>query len=308
MRQRRRRARQSLAIRCSGPCAGQWRDYATGEYGDALDLVAAVRFGGDLGQAMDWARSWLRADSPAQVCAAATRVIEWPDKSERERQVRFRASAIRLFERASPDIRGTPVESYLAARGIDLRALGRVPAALRFCGDCWCGEVRRGLPAMLAAITDPGGGHIATHRTWLCRDGSGVWRKARLQAPKKTYGRCAGGFVPLWRGTAHCPLRDAAPGETVVIAEGIETALSIVVAVPELRVLATGSLAGLKLIELPPAVTRVIIAGDRDDGEPQQRQLLAARDRLLTRGLAVDVVLPDVGKDFNDMLLAGAQP
>src|SRR5438309_1153464 len=49
----------SLGVHLRGERAGLWSDFATGERGDALDLVAAVLFRGDIGQALRWAASWL---------------------------------------------------------------------------------------------------------------------------------------------------------------------------------------------------------------------------------------------------------
>lgn len=57
---------QSLRVQVSGPRRGRWADYATGECGDALDLVAAVLFNGDLRRAYGWALNWLGIDT---VCA-----------------------------------------------------------------------------------------------------------------------------------------------------------------------------------------------------------------------------------------------
>lgn len=194
------------------------------------------------------------------------------------------------------------MEHYLEGRGIALRDQGRAPAALRFSAACWCSEVGRALPAMLAAIINAHGVHISTHRTWLAQDVAGIWRKAPLDTPKKALGSYAGGFIPLGRGDAQRPLLDAEPDSTVVLAEGIETALSVATAVPYLRVLSAVALGNIGSVVLPPTVSSVIIAGDRDDDPAAQRMLEAARQRLLTRGLAVDVVLPAAGADFNDML------
>jgi hypothetical protein len=47
---------QSLRISLAGKHRGRWRDFADGSGGDLLDLVAAVRFAGDLRQAIRWAR------------------------------------------------------------------------------------------------------------------------------------------------------------------------------------------------------------------------------------------------------------
>jgi hypothetical protein len=47
-------------------------------------------------------------------------------------------------------------------------------------------EVIYRIPAMVAAITNPAGKHIATHRTFLAEDGSG---KANVSTPRKVAGK-----------------------------------------------------------------------------------------------------------------------
>jgi hypothetical protein len=48
----------SFGVHLTGERAGVWSDFATGEAGDALDLVAAV-YGFTITDAIDWARKWL---------------------------------------------------------------------------------------------------------------------------------------------------------------------------------------------------------------------------------------------------------
>lgn len=50
---------RSCAIHLGGTKSGVWSDFASGEGGDALDLMAAVRFGGDKRAALVWSRRWL---------------------------------------------------------------------------------------------------------------------------------------------------------------------------------------------------------------------------------------------------------
>lgn len=52
-------AGKSLAVHLYGPKAGIWKDFASGQSGDALDLIAASLTGGDLSEAYRWGSSWL---------------------------------------------------------------------------------------------------------------------------------------------------------------------------------------------------------------------------------------------------------
>lgn len=297
---------QSLAVRIRGEKAGVWADFASGQRGDALDLVAQTLFSGSKRDAIQWASRWLGLNSgevpiakPRQAGRAHFDVE--PDKDA----MRRRRQALGMFLAGQRQILGTPVERYLSGRGIHLRDLGRQPAALRFHEAIWCSEAGHPLPALLAAICEPGGRHIATHRTYLAQDGAGIWRKAALRHPKKVYGSYGGGVVPLWRGSSGLPLKMAPPGEQIVIAEGLETALSIVVSVPEQRVVCAVSLGNLGSIGLPPAVTTVIVAADNDGDNPAAAQALQrAIDRFTAEGREVRIARSPVGKDFNDCIVS----
>lgn len=213
-------------------------------------------------------------------------------------------AALALFLRACPSLAGTPAAAYLLARGIDLAALGRQPRALRFHPSLYNRESGRSWPALLAAVSDGAGAHTATHRTWLARDAAGVWRKAPLREPKMSLGRVRGGSIRLWRGGSRRPLAEAPPDEPVVIAEGIETALSVAAACPHLRVLAAVSLGNIGAVWLPEQVRTVIIAADNDMGSAAQRELQRAVNLHLAAGREVRLARSPVGKDFNDALVA----
>lgn len=291
----------SLALHLAGPRAGRWADYATGEFGDALDLVAAVRFRGDRGAALDWSRAWLGLDGdrapPLAGAAPAT-----PEMADQDAERRRRA-ALRLYLEAQPSIAGTPAAAYLAGRGIDLAELGRQPRALRYHPRLRQPEAQREFPALIAAVTARGV-HVATHRTWLAQRTDGSWGKAPVPTPKMSLGPVSGGLIAISRGASGRPLRDAPDCEAVVLGEGIETCLSIALACPELRVLCAVSLPNLAAVQLPPAIGMVILAADNDANPQARAQLHRAVRHFANEGRAVRIARSPVGSDFNDCLIA----
>jgi hypothetical protein len=247
----------SFCIHVSGRKAGKWEDFATGQHGDAFDLIG-LRLG--LGNMVDQLREarhflGLATDSPAEtrqrevaLAAARARRAEAEAQTRRD-QDRASRRAEAMWLSAEPKIAGTPVDAYLQARGIDLATIGHQPRALRYLAKCHyhfedktTGEVIEfDAPAMLAAMTNLQGRTVAVHRTWLRIDpDTGRWTKVRVPHPsaegqflpaKKVYGwgdgcaiRLASGFGP--KGGKGAPLNRCPPGTRVYIAEGIETALS----------------------------------------------------------------------------------
>jgi hypothetical protein len=307
---------RSMAVHLTGPKAGVWCDFASGDAGDALDLVAAVLYGGDKRQAVAWARRWLGLDAGADPAdaerrrrlaeRALARAAEPDDDAVRRHRQRV---AIALWCSARPHIAGTPVDAYLRARAIDLAALGRQPRALRFHPALFHRPSGQKLPAMVAAITNEGGAHVATHCTWLAQDGrTGRWGKAPVEPAKMVFGPMKGGTIRLWRGASGKPLAEAPPGDVVAIAEGIENALTVAIECPEWRVLAAVSSGNLPAIALPPQCSEIVLIADRDgENRETRRAREAAIARWLREGRRVRVALPPAGcKDWNEAAQAEA--
>ncbi|WP_431284945.1 DUF7146 domain-containing protein [Humitalea sp. 24SJ18S-53] len=303
------RSRRSLSVRIQGDRAGVWSDFAAGHAGDALDLVAHV-MGHSKADAMGWARGWLglgddaaSTSSPRPPAPAAP-----PAPRDDAEGAQRRRKAQALFLDAQRGILGTPVEAYLSGRGIVLGDLPRLPRALRFHPECWCAEAGGPLPAMVACIVGADGGFLATHRTYLAEQ-AGTWRKAPLARAKMVLGGYAGGMVPLNRGASGLPLHQAPIGDAVVIAEGIESALSCAVLAPELRTIAAVSVSNIARLVLPASLARVTLAADDDAPDsPAAAALARAVARFQAEGRAVFIARAPDGGDFNDALLASGIP
>jgi putative DNA primase/helicase len=188
---------------------------------------------------------------------------------------------MRIWREARPAV-GTLVAVYLSARGITLA----VPPSVRFHANL---KHPSGvyLPAMVAAVQAEDGRMVAIHRTFLKPDGTG---KASVERQKMMLGPCAGGAV-----------RFAKPGSIIAIAEGIETALSIALACPELAVWAALSTSGMVALRLPDVVREVIICADADPAG--EKAALATAKRLITEGREVRIARPGKAGDFNDLRL-----
>jgi hypothetical protein len=301
-------AGQSLCVWIGGPKQGEWWDFAAGHGGDMVHLVAAVLYGGSLRDAYGWARHRLGLDSAAP--AAVRRAREQAQAAEERQEAdaaataeRVRKYAHRIWLSAQESILGTPVAAYLLGRGIDVAELGRQPRALRYHPALHNQESGRAWPAMVAAISDAAGRHVATHRTWLEVMPSGNVRKAPVRKPKMVLGAYAGACIRLWRGGTGRSLREAREGEAVDVTEGIEDGLSVALVMPERRVLVAISLSNMGAVLLPPAVHTVRLWTQND----KTNAALLAADRAerlhLEAGRAVELPrIPREYKDVNDML------
>jgi putative DNA primase/helicase len=178
------------------------------------------------------------------------------------------------------------INIYLRSRAIDLTS-----PILRFAEEA---PHRLGarLPAILAPIVNAVGELTGVHLTYLRQDGGG---KADL--PKEFQRECRG----VIRGGA-IRLAEPAPGDELIIGEGLESSLSAMqlFGLPGWSAVFAG---GLETIELPLIIRRITTAADNDRSGVGQRNALAAYDRLSAEGRTVRIKTPpDVGDDFNDVL------
>jgi hypothetical protein len=204
----------------------------------------------------------------------------------KEKAARRADAAHRLWGETQP-IDGTPAEAYLRGRGISCP----LPDRLRFHPQCWHGPSGARFPAMVALVE--GGEGFAVHRTYLRADGSG---KAGL----------AGGDKLMLGATAGGAVRLSGDSSRLAVAEGIESALSLLcglLAGPAM-VLAALSTSGMRSLHLPSEAGQLVIAGDGDRPGHEAAHALASRAYAL--GWRVSLIDPGEGADFNDILTGKA--
>ncbi len=294
----------SLAIHLGqGDKRGTWKDFATGEGGDPVDLVRARFNLATVGEAVAWAKDWLgigeavgsrqrqrRPERQAPVGSTA----ESPQSPGPE-ELRKQSWARDIWHKSRPAA-GTVVETYLRSRGITIA----VPDALRFNPSLKHTAAGTRFPGMVAEVTLPDGTFMAVHRTYLARDGrSKAFSKGDPHDAKMSLGAVSGGAIHL--GPA---------SERLAICEGIETGLSVRQVWPELPVWAALSSSGLTAVRLPDPVRSVLILADADAPDelgrhPGQDAARRAARRFSQEGRTVMIALPPEGKDWNDLLVEG---
>jgi len=258
---------RSLYVQLFGERAGKWCDGQSTEHGDLLDLIMANR-SLDFRAACDEARAFLRL--PMQRSDPAP-----PGTSD---------AARRLFAASGP-IRGTLADVYLRSRGI---MLPPDISALRFHLRCFyrAPSGRQEWPALIAAVTDGKGNLTGVHRTWLAPDGG----KAPVDQPRRALGHLAGNGV-----------RFGAVRETLLAAEGLETALALKMIMPDMPVIAALSAAHLAALVLPSTLRRLYVARDND----QAGRFALEKLRSGATGIDIRELVPRA-EDFNaDLLTLG---
>ncbi len=230
------------------------------------DVLAALRAKGLLEGRSDWTPD--------------TRVTE-RRKAQKEADDRRRIMQARQCWAETVPIAETLAERYLRVRGITCD----LPPTLRFHPTCWHRDTAKKMPAMVAAVSI-GRKVVGVHRTYLAEPGV----KAFGKKSKFMLGPCSGGATRLSGG----------PG-ALLVAEGIETALSLLSALPDAspRVWAALSTSGMAGLILPPDPGELVIAPDGEDAGRKAADKLA--DRACAAGWRVRIMKCPDGADWNDI-------
>lgn len=314
----------SFWIETRGRNQGKWVETLDWSDGDMMDMILAIERGGprdaakiakgilgriDIGP-RDMARIREQAERRKEQQANLARQ-EAAARAKREQ------GAQAMWLGAKKLTPGDPVTCYLGGRGIHLDQIGVAPGALRYQPECYYrhddadGVVHEArMPAMLAAISDIEGQCIGVHRTYLAIHPGGRVTKAAVPAAKKVYGSVIGGSIRLSRGVGPkggrgAGLNQCPPGTHVLIAEGIEDALSAVMLNPEWRVIAAITGGNMVTVKLPQNVSAVTLIADNDDGDECKARHRAAEVEHQRAGRRVKVFrAPHPHKDLNDYLIA----
>lgn len=318
----------SFVVWLQGAAIGSWKDYATGDKGDVINLITYCNGFDNIGSTMAWARDWLGLErmDRAEIDKARARLERNRKEGERERLQQLekdRRYAFTKWLKAERSLAGTLAERYLARRGIPLADLPHEPHALRYLPTAPNKDSGQSWPCLIALMQAPEGdpregAAVALHRTWLARDGSDkaplAWpagsenarKGAKPPKPRKVWPAASGLVIKLARGETNLGPDEAARRglwDRLVLCEGIEDGLSIALACPQYRVWAAYSLTNLARVQLPACCGEVIVAADNDWGKPQaEAQLSHALDALHAQGRPVKVARSHIGKDANDAL------
>jgi hypothetical protein len=187
------------------------------------------------------------------------------------------------------------LDAYFASRALTRPQSGH----LRLHPNLWHPESSRSWPAMIWLITNSLSGEPqGVHATFLDDVAVG---KAPIKPDKMVFGLMRGGVMRL------TPPPRPGSGEPLILAEGVETALSAVAANYR-HAWAAISSGNMKVIDnLQVDIQTVIIVADHDDSGTG---VAAARDlagRLHRQGRRVRIAMPPVpGADLNDVLTGKA--
>lgn len=247
----------------------RWYCFGCGAGGDVLDFVQRLH-------QVDFraaAALLAQGDMPSrQIEPVGTA----PDYSKEQR-----IAEARSIWRASVPPQGTPVETYLKSRGLDLR----IPQTIRFARLPY-GKKGPEHPCLIAAIAGPDNRLCGIQRTYLAPHGLG---KASVPKPKLSLGRISGGAIRL-----------APAAHDLMTCEGLEDGLTLQQE-HGIAVWVAAGAGNIPKMAFPPIVGRVAVGGDAD--EAGRTSAAAGVKAFRARGLLSRSFFPAGAKDFNAELM-----
>jgi Toprim domain-containing protein len=270
----------SLAIALAGSKRGLWIDHATGERGDALDLVKCV-LNCDTRAALDWSTRWLGRDRGRAPAPA-------PKAGDGDDEARRIESALAIWDEAT-DPRNTLVDTYLRSRALVLTD-ALADHVIRYHERCpWRDDatgktihVRAMVVVMRSIATDE---ITAIQRTQLSPEGRKVERRM--------LGVAAGAAVKLDA--------DERVTERLIIGEGVETAMTArQIGLKPLWAL--GSAGAIATFPVLDGIARLMILAETDETNASATEACATSWH--DAGRKVFINRPTRGNDLNDALQA----
>ena len=306
---------------------GAWTDWRMGRNGAPGDVIGLImwRFNCDFGKAMQWARDWLgirdmgRAERERLAEKAKARAKQHERDQAKARAFKLERAAD-LFQRGLALGAGSPAEAlardYFLHRDCALENVAALnPDTFRFSGatEWWNGakwqndhgrrfkvEPGPSYPAIHTAMRSATGVVTCCHCTFLDPLKPA---KAPVSPPKLMFGEALGAAIEIAMGPEAKPFWQASVPHPLILAEGIETALSIAAIAPDARVWAGGSLIGMGHVPAGlPCIASITVARDNNDGnQTANSQLGQSLARLQAHGKPMVVMASHVGDDFNDL-------
>ena len=183
-----------------------------------------------------------------------------------------------MWKASTPLTGSDPVSKYLHGRGLVLQ-----PENVRYCAECWNGDEKKKIPAMVARVVNIQGKPVSLHRTYLDS------HTKKLMPGTEKLTKCAIRLFP--------PIK-----ETIGIAEGVESSIAAT-QITGIPCWAAMSSTILESFEPPEGIRKIVIFSDVDNNYVGQKAAYALANRLYGKDFIVEVELSPSGTDWNDELI-----
>ncbi len=289
----------SLSVTTKGERQGWWNDFSDKGGRGMLSFIQKY-VGLEKRQAIEYGAKWLgispKIDDKNE--RPKTNIVMEKAGMGREKQGREQKKRNEFAKKLadqSQSIKGTLAEKYLHEhRAIVMETY---PDDIRFHPGIYSKLNGKTLPAMLVVARDKSGHVQAVQATYLDKDTAKKIDKSIAEIQKQTFGSLQGATVNI----------QGEKGAPTLIAEGIETGLSLAVTIEKVNVKITLGKSNFKNLDIKSLTEKVIFCLDNDGNEFKIDKVIAeSSKRLVEHNKQVTFMLPtaltDPKQDYNDIL------
>ncbi|MHB1949841.1 MAG: DUF7146 domain-containing protein, partial [Gammaproteobacteria bacterium] len=292
----------SLSVTTKGEKAGWWNDFSeSNAKGRSMLSFIQTQYSMSKSEAIEYAAKWLGIAPSAnenpikKPMAKAEKQSNHSLNLETDYQKKMHSKAIGIAKESVP-LPGTLAEVYLKKhRGINTDDM-KLSGDLRFHAGIYSSINKQKLPALVGIVRDKKGDVISVETVYLDPDSGN--KAMNITVGKQTFGSKKGGSVITNLGEQ---------GDTVILAEGTVTALSVAKALPNTTVKSVLGKQLLAAIDPSTLPKNVVLCLDYDGKELRSdKAIREAADRLKAHDKQVSFMIPVIKDsekhDYNDVL------
>jgi Ti-type conjugative transfer relaxase TraA len=298
-----------VAVMISGEKRGNWYNFEKGVGGDLFDLVCDAK-ACDFKEAADYLRGIVginnKTSNIVNLHNLNDRYVDHHKEKGREKaeETHLAKKTETLYAKSKEILHTSTAARYLVkARKIDLASFqDNVGEDIRT-ATIYEPSIQKTLPAIVAFARNKDGEITGGQQLLLSSNPLG---KANVDTPRKSFGKITGSFVEISSPSRNIQnlqnqlLKDH--NTITIIAEGLETALSIQYAGIDAKIICSLGIHNIKNY-VPQGGEQIIIAADNDGKDATtNKTIIEASDSLRMSGAMVRIVRPEQIGDFNDIL------
>lgn len=291
----------SLSVTIKGERQGWWNDFSEGKGGRSMLSFVQHQTGLPKQEAIEFCARWVGVGDVGLVqpsvkaIKADTNLSNKPSESTKAEEAKKVAFAKKLASQSEPAM-GTVVERYLKEqRSI---VMEKLPADVRYHAGVYSKLNGQTHPAMLVIARDHLGNIKAVQATYLDPVTGKKVDASTITVQKQSFGSLKGSTVTLGNSEKGAP---------TLIAEGMETGLSLKQALPNTAVKVTLSKSNFLNINPKSVGEKVVLCLDQDGKDLKaDKTVFESAKRLSDANKQVALMVPSaasvVKQDYNDVL------
>ncbi|AFC70015.1 conjugal transfer protein TraA [Rickettsia amblyommatis] len=306
-----------IAMKIGGSKAGRWYDFSKGEGGDLFTLVQREK-NCDFVEARKYLQDMVGISNNSKLLEDKIKEqfdqkVKNQDQQAKYAEISKIKRAIGLYEKSDAIKYSMPnnvAKRYLSEH----RGIKEVLTRYQLSNDLrtnmmWDSNSKQYYSSLIAFVRNKDGNITGGQAIYLNKE---TGAKVSIEVNKRSFGRIRGSFVEINKNNEQQNVQSRnvqsskdgnnSVSNITIIAEGVETALSIAEAGIKGKILCSLGVSNIRNYE-PIKGERIIIAADNDGKEAVSvNTVIKAQEELISKGATVTIIRPPEKGDFNDML------